>query len=138
MGRFQPGATSLEAARYTSTFHSMPVVRSVSMKSSNDDAFSENIGSVTEGDVCGSMLTTSPNPYWAAIDASATVDLPLKLPISTVTPPGGAAAASRPSARNSSSPIKPGTPLARCQASCITVSKISGSAIEDHDFTPTL
>src|SRR5229473_5521049 len=61
------------------------------------------------------------------MDASITVDRPLKLPISTIVPFAGAPAASKPRNRASPSCKNPGTSRTRCQASSMTASRLGGS-----------
>src|SRR5574341_1084966 len=127
MGRLQPRARSRENARWASTCASTPARLSVATKSSHDDAWPSSWGSVTDGAVCGSTVITEPKPYRAATDASPTVDFPLKLPISRITPCAGAAAAARARNRPSRSVRKPGATRTRCQASSIACARSEGT-----------
>src|ERR1700732_2708259 len=73
------------------------------------------------------MAITGPSPYLAATVASITVDLPLKLPISTITPRAGVHEARMPRKRASLSARKPGMFRGRREALSITCGRSAGN-----------
>src|SRR5205807_5496938 len=125
MGRDQPPASPREYARLAASAVAAPAARGDARKSSQDDPRGPASGSVTDGPECGSTVITGPSPYRIATDANPTVDFPLKLPISRMTPCAGAHAATRARKRASRSVSMPGVARTRAHASSIAAARFA-------------